>query len=114
MQQRSFSINLSNGIRNFLIRDKSGIRSITITKIETKLPHDFAFWKNLHLKIVDQKELTLFDQSLSDFFTQGKTTRALWLDKQFGVIDHLSVWVYADPELVFEVEVFYDLHYVSD
>jgi hypothetical protein len=64
--------------------------------------------------VVDQKELTLFDQSLSDFFTHGKTTRAIWLDKQFGVIDHLSIWVYADPEFVFEVEVFYDLHYVSD
>lgn len=111
MQQKLFSLTLSPSNARFIIEEKGGIRQIRITKISFAQAHDTAFWADVHLRVADQKELTLFDHSLSAYLSSESSTEEVMLNEQFGIIGHITVELYAKTAKEYEAEIQYELSF---
>ncbi len=110
MKQRITLIRLNQLNASFIIKDRGSIQSIKITRLLATSPHGSGFWDDLHLRIIDQKGLSLFDHPLAAYTGNMPDVDEISLNEYFAVMGHLTVNVYSKKGNAFDIELAYELN----
>lgn len=113
----------------FKIDDKHGKVGITIKKLLPLDPLKEEQIAKVHLRVIDQKELVVYDQSLNNFLQKSNLTKKnetsngdsrrplnnklytneILVEEYFAIADHLTVKIIADSDFFYEFDVLFDI-----
>lgn len=102
------SVRLNNHNSSFVVNFKSGSNSIWIDKLKILHPLKKEEYEQIHLRAIDQKELTLYDKILSSYKLNLENSEVV-IEESFGIIDHLTIEIVSCGFVGFDFEVYFQL-----